>query len=280
MRANYPFSSSESKFVLRSGPSENIIAGPLGRGNIAMTKKRIATKLDSLLDRKLFAYATAAGVAGVAVLALAQPSQAEIVYTQAHLKLRNGAFVPLDLNGDGVADFKLRVLHYCDVTCGIGNFPTGTGDSVRSAFIVGAQSQNQIVFQVSASNLFASNLKPGARIGAGENFRAGREFDLFGCGYYRGEGGCNGGWQQQGERTASGYVGLEFSANSETYYGWARVSISQEKEVTTGLLEGYAYENIPGRQIRAGETSGTDQESAIEPAGGTLGFLALGAAKK
>jgi hypothetical protein len=147
--------------------------------NRTARKNRIPASLNPRLDRKLLAYATAAGAAGVAVLALAQPSQAEIVYTQAHMKLKNGAFVPLDLNGDGVADFTLRVLHYCLITCGAGNFPTGTGDSVGTAYIKGAQSQNQIVFEVTASNLFASKLKHGARVGAGENFRTGRKFDLL-----------------------------------------------------------------------------------------------------
>jgi hypothetical protein len=69
---------------------------------------------------------------------------------------------------------------------------------------------------------------------------------------------------------------LEFSANGETYYGWARISISHELSRVTGLLEGYAYENIPGRPIRAGETSGTDQQGENAGAVGTLGSLALG----
>jgi hypothetical protein len=239
-------------------------------------KSRIPASLNPRLDRKLLAYATAAGAAGVAVLALAQPCQAEIVYTQAHMKLKNGAFVPLDLNGDGVADFTLRVFHYCLITCGAGNFPTGTGASIGTAYLKGAQSQNQIVFEVTASDIFASNLKPGAKIGAGENFRAGRQLDLFDCEYFA-FNSCFGGWQQQGERTVSGYVGLEFSANGETYYGWARISISHELSRVTGLLEGYAYENIPGRPIRAGETSGTDQQGENAGAVGTLGSLALGA---
>jgi hypothetical protein len=58
------------------------------------------------------------------------------------------------------------------------------------------------------------------------------------------------------------------------------VSISHEKAVVTGLLEGYAYENIPGRPIRAGETSGTDQQGENAGAVGSLGSLALGASGK
>src|SRR4029077_3677693 len=52
-------------------------------------------------------YALAASAAGVGMLALAQPSQAKIVYTPANIQINvGGGLVYLDLNNDGVNDFQ------------------------------------------------------------------------------------------------------------------------------------------------------------------------------
>lgn len=68
-----------------------------------------------------------------------------------------------------------------------------------------------------------------------------------------------------------GYLGVEFSINGQTHYGWIRLDIE------TNLLwyiEGYAYESVPNRPILAGETKGNSDETVSNP---TLGHLALGA---
>jgi hypothetical protein len=49
----------------------------------------------------------------------------------------------------------------------------------------------------------------------------------------------------------TGYLGLSFQVNGETYYGWAYLRVGEG----TGTLLGYAYETIPGRAIKAGQTS-------------------------
>jgi hypothetical protein len=64
------------------------------------------------LQSRLTSYALVAGAAGVSALALAAPSEAEVLYSPAHVKLKPvydgaGLAYPLDLNGDGIADFQL-----------------------------------------------------------------------------------------------------------------------------------------------------------------------------
>src|ERR1700730_14211678 len=72
-----------------------------------MTPKRLPIFLDSQL--KLYAFA--AGAAGVSLLALSQPAQAQIVYTSVHVYIPsrtspNDSPALLDINGDGIPDFR------------------------------------------------------------------------------------------------------------------------------------------------------------------------------
>ena len=67
---------------------------------------RPRTNLTDSLHRQLNMYALAAGGAGVAVLAMAQPAAAEIVYTPADIRLGHG-IIHIDLNHDGIVDFEL-----------------------------------------------------------------------------------------------------------------------------------------------------------------------------
>ena len=56
------------------------------------------------LHRQLHVYALAASAAGVSILALAQPSEAEIIFTRADIE--NPA--SLDLTGNGAVNFTFR----------------------------------------------------------------------------------------------------------------------------------------------------------------------------
>jgi hypothetical protein len=63
----------------------------------------------------------------------------------------------------------------------------------------------------------------------------------------------------------TGYVGFEFQLNSQTDYGWARISVTSDSSSIT--IYDYAYDNS-GTTILAGEI----------PEPGSLALLALGAA--
>ena len=68
-------------------------------------------KLPAALQRNLSLYALAATAAGVQVLALAQPSEAEVIYTPAHTFIGSNRHFSFDLNNDGVNDFTILNLY-------------------------------------------------------------------------------------------------------------------------------------------------------------------------
>ena len=77
-----------------------------------MTKLRIisprqASPIREKLDRQLMAYATAAGAACVGMFAAPQVAQAKIIYTPANVSIGVGGAISIDLNNDGIPDFKV-----------------------------------------------------------------------------------------------------------------------------------------------------------------------------
>jgi len=74
---------------------------------------RKTATLSESIHQRLNSYALAAGAAGVSLLSLAQPSEAKIVYTPAHLVFGIIGNYGLDLNHDGITDFTLQNRTYC-----------------------------------------------------------------------------------------------------------------------------------------------------------------------
>jgi hypothetical protein len=227
------------------------------------------TKLNPILDRHVLAYAAAAGAAGVAVLALGQPSRAEVVYTPAKTPLFDG-YLYLDLNHDGITDFTFfGRIRSCTSGCRYGPY--------TSFLVQPAQATNGVETYANSYH-WASRLNAHKEVGPKGRFQQGtgsiRMADGHGGGFSCGDVGP---WEN-----ARGYLALEFSITGQLHYGWARVScLGNPKRF---LLLGYAYETIPGRPILAGVTSGTDEadngsEASAKDStqGGTLGWLAQGA---
>jgi hypothetical protein len=72
--------------------------------------RKIVSNLSESVKQQLNMYAIAAGAGGVSLLALAQPSEAKIIYTHANVQLSPQKGVvkyKLDLNHDGITDFTL-----------------------------------------------------------------------------------------------------------------------------------------------------------------------------
>src|SRR5271169_1645160 len=70
------------------------------------------------VHQQLNMYGIAAGAAGVSVLALAQPSEAKIIYTKVNVQISGNQRYSLDLDNDGVADFTLiAFFSHCNVVC-------------------------------------------------------------------------------------------------------------------------------------------------------------------
>ncbi len=219
--------------------------------------RRERSLLSAAMENRLLAYAAAAGAAGVGVLALAQPSEARVVYTPVQVELSNSCYYLL-LNNEGIPNFVISNRFY---------FTTGG----QSSLAVKAIGKNSFVetsatyryFPVAAADLPAGAIIPASSRGSkNEGQLAAFVVQGIGGNWYEGK------WVKQKDR----YLGLKFQVNGKAHYGWARLTV---KSPVRGLLTGYAYETIANKPIVAGKTKGPDVIT-VQPA--SLGHLAHGAA--
>lgn len=229
---------------------------------------KTAANLSESVHSLLNTYALAAGAACVGVLALAQPSEAKIIYTSADVRIsRFGIFpYPLDLNNDGITDFIFPTSNFVNS----GFFESGM--SVAPAF------KGNRVWGLP----YASALKAGVRVGVEGKFDVttnllmGWSSGTFVNRNFRGP------WDNRGKGVKNRFLGLKFVIKGKVHFGWARINFTNPANV---VLTGYAYETIPGKAIIAGATKGTDDDAQRVPTTHTsptpepamLGVLALGA---
>jgi len=202
----------------------------------------------------------AASAAGVGVLALSQPAEAEIIYTCAHHVIDPGHSYRLDLNHDKLTDFTL-------VNIAVHQ----TGDSATYAFSLresAARGNSAIGYVGAGSWDFAAAMRTGSIIGPGGRFFS-RAVSMA-AGVFGGPTGEStilfGPWPNVRNR----YLGLKFLINGKTHYAWARMSVRVKGTFMAATLTGYAYETIPDKAIIAGDEGLTTTTTL------TLGRLALG----
>jgi hypothetical protein len=99
----------------------------------APRSRQIPANLPASLQQKLSAYAVAAGVAGVSLLALAPASEAKVVYTPANAIIGHLGSYNLDLNNDGITDFVIleRASHFSFESFQILSARAGIGNQVN-----------------------------------------------------------------------------------------------------------------------------------------------------
>ncbi len=205
------------------------------------------------------------------MLALAQPAEAKIIYTPAHVVI--GRPFALDLNHDGIVDFYIVYgashFHYKHALSVCQVMSSYNGPFCR----VSPSMQNQIRAVLSGEEGFAAALHPGAKIQRGDRFwyvvpLGGLEAPNKTSRFWYGP------WLDGGKGVKNRYLGLKFKIKGQFHFGWARITVTTTQNAFTATLTGYAYETIPGKAIVAGKTKGPDV--VVEPA--TLGHLAQGAA--
>lgn len=222
-----------------------------------MTPSSRSTKplspLSPAMRRRADLYFLAASAAGIGLHVIAQPAQAEIVYTPAHVTFSRGGQILLDLNHDGIADFHLVAF-------------LGAFGSVSYLVVHGLDS----AAGACELNRKAWTLPPGAKIGPAQAFS---NDPVMVEQYYGSSGGT---WGKHH------YLGLRFKINGEAHYGWAEFSVGLNQDRTlTAKLEGYAYETVANKTIIAGQKESSNSPVAqtppsIETARGTIPVLALG----
>ncbi|MGA8761691.1 MAG: hypothetical protein WB562_02290 [Candidatus Sulfotelmatobacter sp.] len=200
--------------------------------------------LHETLNHRLNVYALAASAAGMGLLAAVQPAEAEVVYTPAHVALRAGSFYVLDLNHDGVPDFRF------------GN----VGRSTFGVFYVEPWGTNASFNAEECTNVpvYPLALNRGAPIGPGKSFYGTLGGPIYNQILAGGGDGDFGNWVNMSNR----YLGLRFLINGENHYGWARLTVRVNGAAVTALLTGYAYESVGNRGLRAGQTLGSADTAA------------------
>jgi len=204
----------------------------------------------------LNAYALAAAAAGVSILALGQPSEAEIIYTPTHRVIGDGGSYKLDFIGQGRTDLTIQnKYHAWTTSCG--------GTFASQALAAEMPGKNQVVYNVFG----AAAMKRGMQIGPGRAFQGGKEGMAVLDG---GSSSALGSWINVKNR----YLGVKFKIKGTNHYGWARLNVRVQFPLSiTATLTGYAYETVPNKAITAGKTKGPDVIT-LEP--GSLGALAAG----
>jgi len=166
---------------------------------------------------------------------LARLAGADVVYNSANITINQGTY-NLDLNGDGVTDFT--------ITSEI------SGNCTPHSIESGALSETP----ASGNGTMIGPLAKGDEIGPNQAFSGGTLDLVFFFTTWHPEV-CkftwSGTWYSYHKAT-TGYLGLSFQLNGETYYGWAQLTVKG----ITATLTGYAYETIPGKAITAGKKKG------------------------
>jgi hypothetical protein len=223
---------------------------------------RVPSQLPDSLHRRLNAYALTASAAGVGMLASAQPAEARIVYTAAHVDC---TFIcHLNVVNHNKRDNSFFLNFSSSAT------PSGGGNE---AFFVNGY-LNAVVGGRKRLNdrYFASALRAGVRVGNSNRELTGSH-EMWNAG--RAVGGVissfSDPWANGGKGVKNRYLGLKFQLNGKVHYGWARLSVKRNLGYPAfeTTLTGYAYETIPNKPIIAGHTHGRDEA--------TLGHLATGA---
>jgi hypothetical protein len=215
----------------------------------SIDRKKKPARLSGAINHNLSLYALAAGAAGVQLLALAQTSEAEVVYTSAHVVIGRNQLYSIDLNHDGTKDFTILNTfshsRFSYERCHLKVEPNG-GGAVVPAY----------------SDPWAAALRPGVPIGPGDGFQPTVEF-MAAKSAEDGSTVTYGPWFGAKNR----YLGLNFKIDGQVHYGWARLTVRwNQKYRIVATLTGYAYETEAGKAIIAGDTGGAaDEESQAEP---------------
>jgi hypothetical protein len=232
--------------------------------------RKTQSNLTASTIHRLNTYALAAGAAGVSLLALAQPSEAEVIYTPAHATVGRDGSYKLDLTNNGKVDFTIA-----ELTGGRGGIET-----FESLLVIPAKG-NAVKCRVCTftSVYSAAALNAGSQIGGGRNISFFNYAEVMALRIdSRGNTFSLGQWLNVRDR----YLGLKFHLSDGAHFGWARLSVeylggSQRPPTWRAQITGYAYESTPDTPIKAGQINGEDD--AAVPASAqpiALGALALG----
>ena len=232
-----------------------------------MRSRTAKVALSETVDHRMKSYAVAAAAAGVSMLALAQPAEAEVVVTRAHLIPTQNNPIAVDLNKDGIADFQFSL--------GIYN-----SYGVFAAYLnVLGLTGGKVVGSPGPHFPYASALLRRTKIGPSAHFSSRAvtvERSLASSHFSRRTYGKWGG------NPTNRFLGVKFLIDGATHFGWVRLTVVSTQWPISATITGYAYETIPNKPIPAGvsgaSSTETNTEERVQSSGRAyLGMLALGA---
>jgi hypothetical protein len=215
---------------------------------------RTPSRLSDSVHHQLCAYALAATTAGVGLLALTGPADARIVYTKTDANVFSKQGYPLDLNNDGITDFR-----FLGRSAG-----TDCAFSLALSIDQGA-SANKIRQKSWGAAALAAGVVVGPKGPFSGNLLMGSIASACSGPMYQGP------WENGGKGVKNRYLGLRFEIRGKTHYGWARLNFP---DPSNAAMTGYAYETVANKPIITGKTKGPDV-TTVQPA--SLGRLAAGA---
>jgi hypothetical protein len=236
----------------------------------------VETTLPESIDHRARLYSLAAATAGVSMLALAQPAEDKVVTTTKNIPIPVCAFfapcsLSIDLNGDGVNDFKFSLISYY-----------ASVDHSRALQVAALNGGGVIGTAAAPNGPYASALLRGARIGPSDHFLSGGKDMVEGTAYASHSGTLSrkvsGKW---GGNHPNRFLGLKFKIKGVTHYGWIRVTVDLKNLMSATITE-YGYETIANKNLDAGLTGAGSADAQIQEMPDrsvqpSLGMLALGA---
>lgn len=241
-----------------------------------------AKKVSNHLNHQAGMYSLAAAVAGVSLLALAQPASGEVVIT------RKTILIPVT-PADQLEPVKISIANN-----GINNFSFTLSSSNNSRVLLGGGLSNANGLITGGTwDPYAMALPRGTKIGASPKssfFNHYRELVEFSATsqdvrYCKGFWGSNPKAQVGCGDAKNEYLGVTFQIKGQTHYGWIRLTVTSNAKLTTpnltATITAYAYETVANKSIVSGTATQTAEAQAPEnvesPGRPSLGMLAAGA---
>jgi hypothetical protein len=237
-------------------------------------KHRSSEELSKTIEHRVSLYSLAALAAGVSLLAQGQPAEGEIIVTKANISVGAGSPAFVDLNNDGLNDFRFSVA--------LGGFSHTFYATLAVTPLTGGM---PVGGARGAQGPYASALANGANIGASAHFSTSVARGQVTLERSNGWVSSISSYKLYGKwgLGTPHYLGVRFLINGATHYGWIRLSLSRPDRLS-GTITEYAYETVANKKIGAGATAdSTDQsfdsqtQREVSTTGPSLGMLALGA---
>jgi hypothetical protein len=233
----------------------------------------------SHLESRLNTYSIAAAAAGVSLFAAAVPATATVVIKNVHTTIPAcDVFFPcpvyLDLNGDGINDFKFQ-LDTSNYAYDFWRHLRVTGESGGAVMGTAGGTQGP----------YASCLVKGAKVGPAGHFKAAPLMEgSFVYSFNKSSGKYSrhlyGNW---GGNHTNRYLGVKFKIGGATHFGWIRFTLdSNAPGRISATITQYGYETVANKAVSAGlaaaaAVSARLEQGSVPSPDTSLGMLALGA---